>query len=866
MEAYERYNRGQLLNERYLKVEDISEGSYGLVSLAKDTLHDNTLVAVKYIYPPDYERAKHYKELLKKTGRATSSPAKLRSNIVDASLRERTSVLNALNEESSKEIRIHQILGDHPNVTQLVDHFGPCLVLEYCPRGDLYEAIQSDVGPSTSQDIKDVFLQILNALTYCHLRLVYHRDLKPENILIAADWLIKLCDWGLATTTRIITARNEFDIGSERYMAPELFDGEATSYDAAKVDLWAAGIILLTLVFRKNPFQVANYTDKRFLQFSANREALFDFFSTMSGELFAALRFLLTIDPANRDLASLTHEVESLRYFTIDEEYWAEHSDEDTGYEEDDDKKDEKEDRDEQEEMGQDEKKDESDDEMFLFDRERPADRPALGMSGLLKSLVKLAELEPRPPVLQPIKAHKQLDVFDTDSDFTRGTGEESEQQGPRFVPEKNVRTEYPHIKDHLKRNLKDDQGHFKDTPLKEDHFKGNPFKENDYKADHKNGHYKVGHYREPDHEDARTASVKDDTDDRMSSLYDMPHNRRAEALLGAQPIPIGGLRLRNTRKPFGVASYNRNGRSHNAGSVGARFRREDFFTPRSVVGHYMDKYGEAREAREQRETREKRRKWNRGRKKQSWKKKPEHYRKHSRMRRSRAENSGYSSSTQNGQNGLNVREGKEGREKESNAPREGMREIFRESRDRDRDNSHYRDSSRYRDSQSKDRENHSPALAPSSGSVFSSVRRNRMRSPRSPHISGLAEDFDHLALTDGEVFQLDFDESDRHASATSYGSPTSVGSYGGTFGTHFANAYGGSFGNGASGNGTSGSARRNLDVQGKYIPPNRRGSVSGARDKRRSFQSTYASIHQTLEESAHSIPNEDWLLKKEWR
>ncbi|KAM9897239.1 hypothetical protein OXX69_010349, partial [Metschnikowia pulcherrima] len=79
MEAYESYDRGELLHNRYSKVNDISEGSYGLVSLAKDTKNENVLVAVKYIFPIDYKRSKQISQLSNTTGRATSSPAKLRS-------------------------------------------------------------------------------------------------------------------------------------------------------------------------------------------------------------------------------------------------------------------------------------------------------------------------------------------------------------------------------------------------------------------------------------------------------------------------------------------------------------------------------------------------------------------------------------------------------------------------------------------------------------------------------------------------------------------------------------------------------------------------------------------------------------------
>lgn len=547
MEAYEKYDNGELLNGRYAKVADISEGSYGLVSLARDSHQNNKYVAIKFIYPMDYPRKKLIRELSSTTGRATSSPAKLRSNVEDTETR-RKSVMTTLLEESAKEIAFHKILGHHVNIPDLIDSFGSCLVLEYCPRGDLYEAMQNDIGPTTSQDIKDVFSQILNALAFCHSKLVFHRDLKPENILISDDWTIKICDWGLATTQRIVCNKSEFDVGSERYMAPELFDQDLESYDASKVDLWSVGVILLTLVFHKNPFQVANYTDKRFLQFSANREALFDFFSTMTSELFGALRFCLNMDPSNRDLEGLSRELDNVKYFTIDEEYWAEHSDdeeeeeeEDAGYEED------MEDEAEQTDIKHIEDEEDHftfEEDMFSFEKE--ADEHLPKELSVIQDVSELSE-ENIPSLA--VNRHITLDLNDpTDSDATATT----------YAPSR----EYS----------------------------------------------------------------------------EMPHNRRADALLSPfthmKPIPISGnAQIRNTRKPFGLASYNKNGGSSKAwihgsqihtGSHGGKFRREDFFTPRSTFTNYMDRFGEQREQRDfNRNDRnlDKKKKWNRGRKKQSWKK-----------------------------------------------------------------------------------------------------------------------------------------------------------------------------------------------------------------------------------------------------
>ena len=54
MDEYEKYDNGNLLRSRYEKVANISKGSYGLVSLAKDKKLNDKLVAVKFIYPLDY--------------------------------------------------------------------------------------------------------------------------------------------------------------------------------------------------------------------------------------------------------------------------------------------------------------------------------------------------------------------------------------------------------------------------------------------------------------------------------------------------------------------------------------------------------------------------------------------------------------------------------------------------------------------------------------------------------------------------------------------------------------------------------------------------------------------------------------------
>lgn len=225
-------------------------------------------------------------------------------------------------EDAELEYSAHVQLGDHPNILKVVAYYKEedChrLILEYADGGDLHEAIsRSDNEGLRRETIRMVLEQLVDALSYCHSRGICHRDIKPENILLAADGTVKVADWGLASFE---TMSSEFNLGSEQYMAPECFDPKAGEYDAAKADIWAVGIVLLNCLFGRNPFKVANGTDRLFTDFASSREALFDIFPTLSQDVFAVLRHSLTIDPDNRSLEGVRAALANVKTWTADEE------------------------------------------------------------------------------------------------------------------------------------------------------------------------------------------------------------------------------------------------------------------------------------------------------------------------------------------------------------------------------------------------------------------------------------------------------------------------------------------------------------------------------------------------------------------
>lgn len=125
-----------------------------------------------------------------------------------------------------REIQLHHQVSQHPNVVSLIKilESPECtfVIMEFCPEGDLFSKI-TEQGFYVGNDAlaKQAFLQILDAVEYCHSLGIYHRDLKPENILVTDDgFTMKLADFGLATQD-YLTA--DFGCGSTFYMSPGRF-------------------------------------------------------------------------------------------------------------------------------------------------------------------------------------------------------------------------------------------------------------------------------------------------------------------------------------------------------------------------------------------------------------------------------------------------------------------------------------------------------------------------------------------------------------------------------------------------------------------------------------------------------------------
>ncbi|WPH02027.1 Hypothetical protein R9X50_00488200 [Acrodontium crateriforme] len=204
-----------------------------------------------------------------------------------------------------REIALHYQASQHANVVSLVKILdsSECtyVVLEYCPEGDLFAKITEE-GHYIGNDYKarKVFLQILDAVRYCHSQGVYHRDLKPENILVKDNgWTVKLADFGLATQDRITS---DFGCGSTFYMSPECQQVNPkpfACYSSAANDIWSLGVILVNLTCSRNPWKRASMDDSTFRAYMRDRNFLQSILP-ISDELNYILQRIFEVNPQRR--------------------------------------------------------------------------------------------------------------------------------------------------------------------------------------------------------------------------------------------------------------------------------------------------------------------------------------------------------------------------------------------------------------------------------------------------------------------------------------------------------------------------------------------------------------------------------------
>lgn len=200
------------VTKRYVDLQPVGMGAFGLVCSARDQLNGGQPVAIKKIMKP------------------FSTPI--------------------LSKRTYRELKLLKHLR-HENIISLGDIF-------ISPSEDIYfvtELLGTDLHRLlTSRMLEGQFIQyflyqILRGLKYVHSAGVIHRDLKPSNILVNENCDLKICDFGLA---RIQDPQMTGYVSTRYYRAPEIML-TWQKYTVA-VDVWSAGCIFAEMLDGKPLF------------------------------------------------------------------------------------------------------------------------------------------------------------------------------------------------------------------------------------------------------------------------------------------------------------------------------------------------------------------------------------------------------------------------------------------------------------------------------------------------------------------------------------------------------------------------------------------------------------------------------------
>ena len=167
-------------------------------------------------------------------------------------------------ERFQREIRLQARL-EHPHIAAMHNAFrhGDQLVMamEFVEGVSLRERLR--VPGITLAQALEYASQVLGALAHAHAHGVIHRDIKPSNVMIGPHAVVKLLDFGLATSLLgagqdpgtgqdLELTQPGTMVGSPYYISPEQARGEHVD---ARSDVYSMGAMLYEMVTGRPPFE-----------------------------------------------------------------------------------------------------------------------------------------------------------------------------------------------------------------------------------------------------------------------------------------------------------------------------------------------------------------------------------------------------------------------------------------------------------------------------------------------------------------------------------------------------------------------------------------------------------------------------------
>jgi eukaryotic-like serine/threonine-protein kinase len=145
---------------------------------------------------------------------------------------------------------------NHPNILtiyEIGEHGGTEFIAsEHVEGTTLRERLKR--GSLPLSELIGIGIQVAEGLTAAHAAGVIHRDIKPENVMLRPDGLVKILDFGIATTPAeprpdAHTPEGHI-VGTLGYMSPEQAGGLTVD---SRSDIWSLGVLLHEMATGRPP-------------------------------------------------------------------------------------------------------------------------------------------------------------------------------------------------------------------------------------------------------------------------------------------------------------------------------------------------------------------------------------------------------------------------------------------------------------------------------------------------------------------------------------------------------------------------------------------------------------------------------------
>jgi serine/threonine-protein kinase len=152
-------------------------------------------------------------------------------------------------------------------------------------------------GPLDEPRLREIAEGVLGALAAAHAEGIVHRDVKPANILLDDEHVVKIGDFGIATTLDATETTTGIPLGTPAYTAPERLRGLAASECS---DLYSLGVVLYEAAAGERPFRGDGSVAIAEAVVAGAHRPLGDRRPDLSPDFVAAVERAMATDPAER--------------------------------------------------------------------------------------------------------------------------------------------------------------------------------------------------------------------------------------------------------------------------------------------------------------------------------------------------------------------------------------------------------------------------------------------------------------------------------------------------------------------------------------------------------------------------------------